>query len=168
MQCLLPKLCKGGINLVNFYIGDREDAMFDPFGYFDFMLDESCLDSDFAKKIVKEIDKSDLINRNLIISPILGQIPPSKLSGGTKALLVLKFTNNPLYLDSFGENCYKYIAEIGETKDVTIVTTRISRFFWRCEGLECVKVLNTNKIVRTDRELFDEILDWRAEHEGEY
>jgi hypothetical protein len=50
--------------------------------FFDFEFEESWFESDFAKRLIKDVDKSDLIGPHLIQSPVLGPIPPHYLSGG--------------------------------------------------------------------------------------
>ena len=46
-------------------------------------------ESDPARKIVKDIDNSDVLSGECINSPVLGQIPPERLSGGVKPLLLM-------------------------------------------------------------------------------
>jgi hypothetical protein len=52
--------------------------------FFDGVYFDECLESDFAKRVVKGVDKSDLIGPRLLDSPILGSISPLSMSGGAK------------------------------------------------------------------------------------
>lgn len=39
--------------------------------------------------MIKDVDKSEVVSDECIISPVLGQIPPERLSGGVKTLLLI-------------------------------------------------------------------------------
>ncbi|WP_405755292.1 DUF4869 domain-containing protein [Anaerovibrio slackiae] len=41
--------------------------------------------------MIFDVDKSKVIGANLIESPVLGPIPPERLSGGVKTLLLMAF-----------------------------------------------------------------------------
>jgi hypothetical protein len=90
---------------------------------FDYECDESWFMSDFAKRAVKDIDKSDLIGPHLVQSPILGAIPPKELSGGVKSVIMayeqptLRKYSSILY----GDNCTKWLLEAATDRDITIV-----------------------------------------------
>ena len=60
-------------------------------GYFNYNYEEEWFDNDLVKQMVKDVDKSDVISSECIKSPVLGQIPPMKLSGGVKVLIVLLY-----------------------------------------------------------------------------
>lgn len=97
--------------------------------YFDFnYLDEWLMD-EMVKEMIKEVDKSDVISANCIQSPVLGQIPPTKLSGGVKALiLLLKQPELEIYATACGDNCAKWILKISELHDIHIVLKHVMRF----------------------------------------
>lgn len=89
--------------------------------YFDAVYDSSWLSSDWAKRIIREIDKSEYISGEYIESPVLGGISPRDLSSGCKALLIL--LNEPEQIvsgDRMGDNCYPLLLEMAKEKDYTI------------------------------------------------
>jgi hypothetical protein len=92
-------------------------------GYFDHWHEDSWLLSDFAKRVVKEVDKSEIIGPHLIESQVLGPIPPATLSGGAKALLTIYNLHDKWKYSSLmlGDNCTKFLLEIAGDKDVTVV-----------------------------------------------
>ena len=62
--------------------------------------------SDYAKRVIKEIDKSEVLGEHVILSPILGAIPPERLSGGTQTLIAAYFNKDKVYpLENLGDNC---------------------------------------------------------------
>ena len=79
------------------------------------------LEAELAKKMIKDIDDSEVLSGECINSPVLGQIPPERLSGGVKTLLLILNEPDRIFKASTcGDNCAKWILEIGRIKDVTI------------------------------------------------
>ena len=147
--------------MLKVWFGESEKALKSGNGYFDNWLDDSCLETEFAKRIVKAIDKSDLISKNLVQSPVIGAVPPSFLSGGTKSLLILKYSDNVMSITAFGKNCYPYIIEISKDKDITIHSNNAFRIF-ECGDLDMVLVLNDDSYVYSDEELIQKWLKYRS------
>ena len=57
--------------------------------YFKNSYKEKWINDNFTKEMIKDIDKSDVINDNLIKSKILGDISPLQLSTGVKTLILI-------------------------------------------------------------------------------
>ena len=79
----------GGIEMLNIYFGDMPEAVYNTSVYFNYTYEDEWLTSDFAKEVIKKIDKSDVKGPHAVESPVLGVISPEKLSGGTKTLLLM-------------------------------------------------------------------------------
>ena len=61
---------------------------------------------DFAKKVIKDIDKSTVLDAIAIESPMLGGISAEKLSGRVKALLLMKNKLGKVFnASNCGDNC---------------------------------------------------------------
>lgn len=115
--------------MLNIFFGDMPEAIYNTEVYFKNTFQESWLRDDFAKRVVKSVDKSEILDGNLIKSPVLGLIPPVMLSGGTKTLLLIK--NNPAMVfnaSTCGDNCARFILEIAKNTDITINLRHIMRF----------------------------------------
>ena len=57
----------------------------------------------------------------MIDSPFLGPIPPERLSGGVKTLILMQ--NDPDHIfnaSASGNNCAQWILKLAEQKDITI------------------------------------------------
>lgn len=67
--------------------GDIEDTIYNTSVYFDNSYEEKWFDDEFVKEIAADVDKSEVLSSECIKSPVLGQIPLVKLSGGTKTLI---------------------------------------------------------------------------------
>lgn len=105
--------------MLKIFFGYDENAILNVDMYFNNTYDDEWFDDEFVKRIVKEIDGSEVSDRQLIISPVLGQIPPERLSGGAKTLILLYETED-FYTDLIvcGSNCEDILLDIGEEKDV--------------------------------------------------
>ena len=120
--------------------------------YFKNMYEPEWLETDLAKAIIRDIDRSEVVNGNCILSPIFGQIPPERLAGGTKTLLLI--LNEPERIfnaSTCGDNCAKWLLEIGRQMDVTINLRHMMSFGHR-ESFD-ILVVNGGEEVHTMREL---------------
>lgn len=130
--------------MLSIYFGEMPEAIYNTEVYFKNTYQDQWLCDDFAKRVIKGVDKSEVLDTHLIKSPVLGLIPPVMLSGGTKTLLLIK--NNPdmvFNASTCGDNCAKYILEIARQQDVTINLRHIMRFGKRFKA----RILNDDVIV---------------------
>lgn len=102
---------------------DTERYLYSASAYFDGYYKPEWMDDPIVKQMVKDIDKSKVVSRNVIESPVLGQIPPQWLSGGVKGLiLILKETYKREYSSQiFGDNCVPWLVKLGEMVDYTLM-----------------------------------------------
>lgn len=115
--------------LLSIYFGDMPSAIYNPEVYFKNTYDEDWLLDDFSKKVIKKVDKSEVLDRNAIKSPVLGIIPPTALSGGTKTLILMKFCPDLVFnASACGDNCAKFILELAKHQDLTINLRHIMNF----------------------------------------
>ena len=130
--------------MLNIYFGDMPEAIYNTEVYFKNTYQDQWLCDDFAKRVIKGVDKSEVLDTHLIKSPVLGLIPPVMLSGGTKTLLLIKNKPDMVFnASTCGDNCAKYILEIARQQDITINLRHIMRFGTHFK----VRVLNEDVIV---------------------
>ena len=145
--------------MLSIIFGDYEedDFIFDPDTFFDNTYEDEWITDTLSVKMIKDVDKSDVIGSHLIESPVLGPISTEKLSGGVKTLiLVNNDTNHVFNASACGDNCAKWLLEIGKRKDVMV---RLG-YFMDFSGLDPieVQVVNTGRIVHSSEELDKEII----------
>ena len=118
--------------------------------FFDNNYEPEWLLDPFVKKIIHDIDKSDVLSENVISSPVFGSIPPRMLSGGTKALILMLKENKVIWATACGDNCAKWLLKIAESEDRTINLLHLMDF-----GPESfsIHILNTDQIVHSMEEL---------------
>lgn len=87
---------------------------------FDNMGCKKVLMDDFCRRAVRDVDRSEVINENLVLSPVLGEIWPNQLSGGAMCLIILYRSEDPIPIraSKMGPNCAKLLYELSKTKDI--------------------------------------------------
>ena len=142
-----------GDTMLNIYFGDMPEAVYNTSVYFNYTYEDEWLTSDFAKEVIKKIDKSNVLGPHAIESPVLGVIPPENLSGGTKTLLLM--ANDPEKVFNAltcGDNCAPFILKLAKKKDLTINLRHLMDFGKKKFPVD-VKVLNTGDVVHNMEEL---------------
>lgn len=115
--------------MLHIYFGDMPEAIYNTEVYFKHTYEEEWLEDNFAKAVIKGVDKSKVLDKHLILSPVLGMIPPLMLSGGTKTLLLIKNCPDQIFnASTCGDNCAKYILQIAKKRDVTINLRHVMNF----------------------------------------
>lgn len=78
-------------------------------------------EDELVKEMVLDVDSSVVESAHAISSPILGVIAPERLSGGVKALIIMyKEPELIVNASACGNNCAKWILEIGKKQDITV------------------------------------------------
>lgn len=122
-------LSGGTIRMI--YISFKETAttVWNVDGAFDNIYEDAWMDDPFVKQMVLDVDKSTVVTPHMVESPILGGIPVTKISGGVKALILLyKRPDLEIWASSCGDNCARWIVEIGKMHDIHIVLSHIMQF----------------------------------------
>ena len=115
--------------MLRVYFGERENAIYNTSVFFRNSYRDEWIIEDFTKNIVEDIDKSKVLDVNNIYNDVLGNISPTQLSGGVKALILMKhFPRKTFNASNCGDNCAKWILEIAKQQDVTINLRHIMNF----------------------------------------
>ena len=132
--------------------GDAENSIYNTSVYFKNSYESEWLETDLAKEMIKDVDDSEVLSGECINSPVLGQIPPERLSGGVKTLLlILNEPEKVFNASTCGDNCAKWILEIGKMNDVTINLRHMMSFGADTEFE--IKIENGGEIVHSMKEL---------------
>ena len=132
--------------------GDESNCVYNTNVYFKNTYEPEWFETELAKQIVREGDDSEVLSSECIQSPVLGQIPPERLSGGVKTLLLILNEPEKIFnASTCGDNCAKWILEIGKREDVTI-NLRHMMDFGKDTVFE-IKIKNGGEIVHSMKEL---------------
>lgn len=132
--------------MLSIYLGQMEEAIYYPPAYFNNTYDDEWITDPLTVEMIKDVDKSEVIGPHLIESPVLGPISVKEISGGVKTLILMAFDDSGRVFNASacGNNCAKWILEIGKRKDLTINLRHIMNF--GKEPFE-IKILNNGEIV---------------------
>ena len=140
--------------MLNIFFGDMPDAIYNTEVYFLNTYEDDWITDTFAKTVIKKIDKSEVLDSNAIKSPVLGIIPPERLSGGTKTLLLIKNKPDMVFnASTCGDNCAKYILQLAKERDITINLRHLMDFG---KAKFTANILNDGKTVSGMEELLFE------------
>lgn len=137
--------------MLKIYVGRPEDELYDVGGYFDHILDDSIVQDEFSKRVIAEIDKSEVLGNDAIKSPVLGIISRKRISGGSKAVIVVRNTDEHISLTAMGDNCFGMLQEAADLREKEgsgdiLVYTDILRPLFKY-GIRKFLLVNTNKII---------------------
>ena len=137
--------------MLNIYLGEMKEAIYHPPTYFDNRYEDEWITDPLSVEMIKDVDRSEVVSERLIQSPILGSISVKEISGGVKTLMLMAFDDSGRIFNASvcGNNCAKWILEIGKQKELTINLRHIMNFGNR--KFE-IKILNTNQIVHNMKE----------------
>lgn len=150
------KVERGKQHMLNIVFGDVENSIYHPPTYFDNQYEDEWITDPLSVEMIKDIDQSVVISAHLIESPVLGAISPREISGGVKTLILMAFDDSGKIFNasSCGDNCAKWIIDIGTRKDLTINLHHILDFS-SADPFEAYMV-NTGKKVYGYIEYLDE------------
>ena len=149
--------------MLSIYFGNYSgsDYIDNPDLFFDNTYEDEWLCDDQSKEMVKDIDQSELVGPNLVISPVLGSIPVTRLSGGVKTLIQIAHDSGHIYnASACGDNCAGWLLKISEGKDVLVRMGHIMHFNYN--GNDDVKftirIANTDEVVTSQAELVRKVI----------
>ena len=136
--------------MLHIYFGNMEKVAYGP-RWFKHSYDISWFQDPFVQEMIENVDHTRYVEGYIFDSPVLGPIPPEKLSGGVKTLIMIYEKPDKVFdATSCGPNCAKMLLEIGNRKDVTVNL----RYFMPFKGLDPfdVEIINAGKVVCTAKE----------------
>lgn len=139
--------------MLSIYFGCMDNELRTADGWFNNQLPEEYYTTDFSKRVVKKIDNSEILSNNTVDSPVLGIIPITGVSSGSKGVIVLMYTDMVVNLVSLGDNCIPSLLEILDHKDLVVSSLRFVDFYKFGYTGE-IKVLNDNTVVNNSLDLF--------------
>ena len=92
-----------------------------------------------------------MLASGVIDSSVLGKIPPERLSGGVKTLILIReLPDKVFYASACGDNCAPWLLRIAAQEDRTVNLRHIMGFGF---GHFDIHIVNTDQVLHTMREL---------------
>ncbi len=103
--------------MLNVQFGDMPQAVYDTATYFAQSYLDPWITDGLTREMIADVDKSQVVDANLIQSPVLGPISPLSLSGGVKTLILLAHDRGHVFnISTCGDNCAKWILRIADKR----------------------------------------------------
>ena len=150
--------------MLSIFFGYDENAVLSVDTYFNNTYDEAWLDDPFVREIIMTVDASEVQGRQCILSGVLGQIPPERLSGGAKAL-ILMYEEEDFYTDLIvcGTNCESLILDMAQQKDISCSLSGYDISFEKLGDTEHsvpVRCENDGSLMKTHDEFVMKMLEY--------
>ncbi len=139
--------------MLNIYYGDMPDVIYNTSTYFNNVYLDSWVTDEFAVAVIKDIEKGKVLGPQAVDTKALGVIPMTKISNGTKTILLVRNDREHVFnASTCGDNCAKWLLRIAdeEEDDVTINLYHLMDFGNKRFD---IRVANTNEVVHTMGEL---------------
>ncbi len=139
--------------MLHIYFGDKKEAVYNTSVYFDNTYLDEWLEDELTQRIILDVDGGVVLGSRAIDTKALGVIPVTKLSGGTKTLLLILHDETRIFnASTCGDNCAKWILEIANCvqRDIEI---NLHHFMDFGEGEFEIHILNNDRIVHNTKEL---------------
>ena len=131
--------------MLSIYYGEMPQAIYNTPTYFNNVYLDQWLDDELDQRMIRAVDKGEVLGHNAVETKALGLIPPTKLSGGVKTLMLIQHLPGKVFnASNCGDNCARWILEIARKEDITINLRHIMDFGNR--RLK-VRVLNNDQLV---------------------
>lgn len=140
--------------MLNVYFGDMPDAIYNTAVYFKNTYRDKWITDEYSRRMINDVDRSEVVSESVIQSPVLGSITPLQLSGGVKTLMLIKFDRQHVFnASTCGDNCAKWILDMAKDRKVVINLYHVMDF-----GSDSfrIRVLNSGKIAHNMAELIHE------------
>ena len=101
--------------MLNVQFGETIGSVYDTAAYFSQAYMPEWIVDELSKQIIRDVDNSEVLSPQVIQSPVLGTIPPTRLSGGAKTLILMAHDRSNVYnASTCGDNCAKWILSIAD------------------------------------------------------
>ena len=128
--------------MLRVHFGSCRDEIYNTEMFYENQYDKNWVMTDFAKKVIEDIDASKVLGPDMIENEVFGTFGSNDLSSGVKTLLLIKnFPNRIFNISNCGDNCSKYILELAQSRDIKVTLHHAMDF-----GNDfCLKVVNDRR-----------------------
>ena len=131
--------------MLKIFFGEMENAVYNTSLYFKNRFNPQWMEDKRTVKMIKDVDKSEVLGNGAVSSPVMGIIAPVSLSGGVKTLILIDQISDKVFnASNCGDNCARWLLEMGKEKDVVINLRHLMDFG---DGEFDVEIMNTGETV---------------------
>ena len=138
--------------MLTIYFGEMKEAVYNTSVYFDNTYHDEWITDPLSKRMIKSIDKAEVLSPQAVESRALGVIPVKQLSGGVKTLLLIQHDKKKIFnASTCGDNCAKWILKLAAKSEDDIVINLYHLMDFGDKDFE-IRIGNTGKVVHNMKE----------------
>lgn len=115
--------------MLKIYFGKHKDEIYNTEIYYENQYDKNWVMDEFARRVIRDIDASEVVAPDVIQNDIFGTFGSTDLSAGVKTLLLIRNLPNKIFnISNCGDNCAKYLLELAQDRDITVTLHHAMNF----------------------------------------
>ena len=128
--------------MLRIHFGALPEEIYNTEIYYENQYEKEWVMDEFAKKVIRDIDASEVVAPDVIRNEIFGTFGSTELSAGVKTLLLIRNVKNKIFIISnCGDNCAPYLLELAKDRDIKVTLHHAMDF----RSNFAVKVTNDKK-----------------------
>ena len=128
--------------MLRIHFGTLPEEIYNTEIFYENQYEKDWVMDEFARRVIRDIDASEVVAPDLIENEIFGSFSSTELSAGVKTLLLIRNIKNRIFnISNCGDNCVPYLLELAKDRDIKVTLHHAMDF----GNSFAVKVINNNK-----------------------
>lgn len=107
--------------MLRIHFGSHPKEIYNTEVYYENQYDKEWVMDEFARRVIRDIDASEVLSPDVISNDIFGSFASTELSAGVKTLLLIKNMPNKIFnISNCGDNCAKYLLELAKDQNIKV------------------------------------------------
>ena len=107
--------------MLRIHFGSHPKEIYNTEVYYENQYDKEWVMDEFARRVIRDIDASEVLSPDVISNDIFGSFASTELSAGVKTLLLIKNMPNKIFnISNCGDNCAKYLLELAKDQNINV------------------------------------------------
>ncbi len=107
--------------MLRIHFGALPEEIYNTEIYYENQYEKEWVMDEFAKKVIRDIDASEVVAPDVIRNEIFGTFGSTELSAGVKTLLLIRNVKNKIFnISNCGDNCAPYLLELAKDRDIKV------------------------------------------------
>ena len=107
--------------MLRIHFGSHPKEIYNTIVYYENQYDKEWVMDEFARRVIRDIDASEVLSPDVISNDIFGSFASTELSAGVKTLLLIKNMPNKIFnISNCGDNCAKYLLELAKDQNIKV------------------------------------------------
>lgn len=115
--------------MLRIHFGALPEEIYNTEIYYENQYNKDWVMDDFARRVIRDIDASEVVAPDVIQNDIFGTFGSTELSAGVKTLLLIRNVRNKVFnISNCGDNCAPYLLELAKDRDIKVTLHHAMNF----------------------------------------